>query len=282
MNRKPSCKFYAMRFALIGLLLPTLSVFSPPILARTINACSIQDTTPSAPAKKISVLLVIIDKDITTVEMEALEKIELPLNKKIVFTVDAKGKLKGFDLNSGAGGCGITVDEQELYPLVIHGVEGGCGTRSFDLAQLEKIHAGLIPENTQVILGGIPQDPQGFDAYKAKMLGIQYDEHKKRVAELEAKNWEEVTEDAHDTFSAPVSDAGIQNITTRMERCLNANKELMVVINNGKPQSSIPALKELNIKRMETHRKSKFYYLQGTTQIVRSEWLGLRVEIFTE
>lgn len=231
----------------------------------------------------ISLVLVIIGKDITSVEMEALKKIKLPFNLDLRFSLDQQGKLKAVTLHSeGAGDCGLAVDDNNQLPLVLTGEIGGCGTQSFKLKLLEKVQQGQIEETTQVLTGGISFDPKSFEAYKTKIIDLQSNLHQKRLDKLAASNWEEEIEDASDEMRIPLLQDGLKTITSRLESCLRAGKELQVYINDGAPQSTIPLLSELKIKKLVTHWKSKNYYVKGTTQVEKTEWLGLRVEIFTE
>lgn len=231
----------------------------------------------------ISLVLVIIGKDITSAEMEALKKIELPFGLDLRFSLNQQGKLKSVTLHSeGAGDCGLAVDDNNPLPLVLTGEIGGCGTQSFNLKLLEKVQKGQIEESTQVLTGGIPLDPNSFEAYKTKIIDLQSNLHQKRLEKLAANNWTEEIEDASDEMRIPLLEDGQKTMTDRMKSCLRAGKELQVYINDGAPQSTIPLLSELKIKKFATHWKSKNYYFKGTTQIEKTEWLGLRVEIFTE
>lgn len=266
MNRKSSSKIYCLRYALMTMLLPILSFA----------------TTPKEKTN-ISLVLVIIGKDITSAEMEALKKTELPFGLDLQFSLDQQGKLKAVTLHSeGAGDCGLAVDDNNPLPLVLTGEIGGCGSQNFNLKLLEKIQKGQIEESTQVLMGGIPSDPTGLEAYKAKILDLQSNAHQRRMDKLAANNWTEEVENAHDEMRIPLLEDGQKTMTARMKSCLKAGKELQVYINDGAPQSTIPALSELKIKKFLTHWKSKNYYFKGTTQIQKTEWLGLRVEIFTE
>ena len=266
MNRKSSSITYCLGYALMAMLLPILSFA----------------TTPKEKTN-ISLVLVIIGKDITSAEMEALKKTELPFGLDLQFSLDQQGKLKAVTLHSeGAGDCGLAVDDNNPLPLVLTGEIGGCGSQSFNLKLLEKIQKGQIEESTQVLMGGIPSDPTGLEAYKAKILDLQSNAHQRRMDKLAANNWKEEVENAHDEMRIPLSESVIATMTDRMKNCLKAGKELQVYINDGAPQSTIPALSELKIKKFLTHWKSKNYYFKGTTQIQKTEWLGLRVEIFTE
>ena len=231
----------------------------------------------------ISLVLVIIGKDITSAEMEALKKTELPFGLDLRFSLDQQGKLKAVILHSeGAGDCGLAVDDNNPLPLVLTGEIGGCGSQSFNLKLLEKLQKGQIEKSTQVLTGGIPLDPNSFEAYKTKILDLQSNLHQKRLEKLAANNWTEEVEDASDEMRIPLLEDGQKTMTDRMKSCLKAGKELQVYINDGAPQSTIPLLSELKINKLKTHWKSKNYYFKGTTQIERTEWLGLRVEIFTE
>jgi BlaR1 peptidase M56 len=240
------------------------------------------DITPKEKTA-ISLVLVIIGKDITSTEMEALKKTELPFKLDLRFSLDQQGKLKAVTLHSeGAGDCGLAVDANNPLPLVLTGEIGGCGSQSFTLKLLEKVQKGQIEKSTQVLTGGIPLDPTGFEAYKTKIIDLQSNSHQRRLEKLAANNWTEEIEDAHDEMRIPLSEGGLETMIDRMKSCLRAGKELQVYINDGAPQSTIPLLNELQIKKFATHWKSKNYYFKGTTQIQKTEWLGLRVEIFTE
>ena len=266
MNRKPSSIIYCLRYALMAILLHILPL-----------AITAKEKT------NISLVLVIIGKDITSTEMEALKKTELPFGLDLRFSLDQQGKLKAVILHSeGAGDCGLAVDDNNPLPLVLTGEIGGCGSRSFNLKLLEKIQKGQIEESTQVLMGGIPSDPTGLEAYKTKILDLQSNSHQKRLEKLAANNWTEEIEDASDEMRIPLSESAVETMTDRMKSCLRAGKELQVYINDGTPQSTIPELNELKVKKLLTHWKSKNYYFKGTTQIQKTEWLGLRVEIFTE
>ena len=266
MNLKSSFITYCLGYALMAMLLPILSFAITP-----------QEKT------NISLVLVIIGKDITSAEMETLKKIELPFGLDLRFSLDQQGKLKAATLHSeGAGDCGLAVDDNNPLPLVLTGEIGGCGSQSFNLKLLEKIQKGQIEESTQVLMGGIPADPTGLEAYKTKILDLQSNAYQRRMDKLAANNWTEEIEDAHDEMRIPLSESAVETMTDRMKSCLRAGKELQVYINDGAPQSTIPELKELKVKKLITHWKSKNYYFKGTTQIQKTEWLGLRVEILTE
>lgn len=236
------------------------------------------------PPSEINTVLIIVDLDIDHAELERLAKTSLKINKRITYTLDEKGRLSSIALEdiNGHGLCRIYAGENSEFPLVIQGHEGGCGTEAFDFNILKKMQTGNWSKNMQVILGGIPSAPQEFEAYKAKILSNQNNTYLRRLLTLESKKWREVVEDGHSSFEGPISDEGIENISKRVERCIKAEKELMVSINDGPVQSVMPDLASLKVKRLNVHMKSRNFYVTGTTSVYRTDWLGLRVEIFTE
>lgn len=243
--------------------------------------------TPSpdtiTPQPEINTVLIIVDLDIDHAELERLAKTPLKINKRISYTLDAKGRLSSIALEDANGSvCRIYAGENSEFPLVIQGHESGCGTEGFDFNILKKMQSGNWSKTMQVVMGGIPSDPEGFEAYKTKILSNQNNTYLRRLLTLEAQKWREVVEDGHFSFEGPISDQGIENIRNRVERCIKAEKELMVSINNGPAQSTMPDLASLKVKRLNVHMKSRNFYVTGTTSIYRTDWLGLRVEIFTE
>ncbi len=235
------------------------------------------------PPSEINTVLIIVDLDIDQAELERLTKIPLKINKRISYTLNENGRLSSIALEDNNGGlCRIYAGENSEFPLVIQGHESGCGTEAFDFNILKKMQTGNWNKNMQVLMGGIPSAPQEFEAYKAKILSNQNNTYLRRLLTLESKKWREVVEDGHSSFEGPISDEGIENISKRVERCIKAEKELMVSINDGPVQSAMPDLASLKIKRLNVHMKSRNFYVTGTTSIYRTDWLGLRVEIFTE
>lgn len=247
----------------------------------TLNQNPSPDTI--TPPSEINTVLIIVDLDIDHAELERLAKTSLKINKRITYTLDEKGRLGSIALEDANGsGCRIYAGENSEFPLVIQGHEGGCGTEGFDFNILKKMESGNWSKNMQVVMGGIPLDPEGFEAYKTKILSNQNNTYLRRLLTLESKKWREIVEDGHASFEGPISDQGIENIRNRVERCIKAEKELMVSINDGPLQSTMPDLANLNVKRLNLHIKSRNFYVTGTTSIYRTDWLGLRVEIFTE
>ena len=198
--------------------------------------------------------------------------------------MNENGRLSSLALEDINGGlCRIYAGENSEFPLVIQGHEGGCGTEAFDFNILKKMQTGNWSKDMQVIIGGIPLDPQGFEAYKTKILSNQNNTYLRRLLTLESKKWREIVEDGQSTFEGPLSEEGIANIYNRVARCIKAEKELVVSINGGPEQSTMPDLASLKVKkRLAIHIKSRNFYVTGTTSVYRTEWLGLRVEIFTE
>jgi BlaR1 peptidase M56 len=234
------------------------------------------------PQPEINTVLIIVDLDIDHAELERLAKTPLKINKRISYTLDEKGRLGSIALEDANGSsCRIYAGENSEFPLVIQSHEGGCGTEGFDFNILKKMQTGNWSKNMQVIMGGIPSAPQEFEAYKAKILSNQNNTYLRRLLTLESKKWREVVEDAHSSFEGPISDEGIDNIRNRIERCIKAEKELIVSINDGPVQSTMPDLASLKIKHLNVHMKSRNFYVTGTTSIYRTDWVGLRVEIFT-
>lgn len=235
------------------------------------------------PPSETNFILIIVDLDIDHAELERLTKIPLKINKRISYTLNENGRLSSLALEDTNGGlCRIYAGENSEFPLVIQGHESGCGTEAFDFNILKKMQTGNWSKDMQVIIGGIPLDPQGFEAYKTKLLSNQNNTYLRRLLTLEAKKWREIVEDGHSTFEGPLSEEGIANISNRVERCIKAEKELMVSINGGPDQPTMPDLASLKVKRLAIHIKSRNFYVTGTTSVYRTEWLGLRVEIFTE
>lgn len=235
------------------------------------------------PANNITSILVVVDLDISREELERLANTPLPWGKKLRYTTDASGRLKSLIFETpNINSCSIASGENSEFPLVIFGTENSCSTRNFDFNTLKQIQHAKEYQNSLIITGGIPLDQQGFEAYKAKILSNQNNAYLRRLINLEANRWQEDIEDGRMVFEGPISDEGLKNVLTRVNRCLKAEKELSVSINNGPEQADMPDLASLKITRLEMHLKSKQYYITGTTNVYRTEWLGMRVNIFTE
>lgn len=258
-----------------------------PALSRTesTNTALVPNPSPDTilPPTEINAILIIVDRDIDHTELEKLTKIPLKLNKRLSYTLTENGRLSALRLGEidGEWLCTISSENSE-FPLIILASEGSCSIENFDFDILKKIQTGNWSKNMQVIIGGIPLDAQGFEAYKIKILSNQNNTYLRRLLTLEAKKWREIVEDGHSTFEGPLSEEGIANIRNRVERCIKAEKELMVSINGGPDQSTMPDLASLKVKRLAIYIKSRNFYVTGTTSVYRTEWLGLRVEIFTE
>jgi len=235
------------------------------------------------PANAITSVLVVVDLDISREELERLANTPLPWGRRLRYTTDASGRLKSliFETPNGSS-CSIASGENSEFPLVIFGTENSCITRAFDFSTLKQIQHTKEYQNSLIITGGIPLDQQGFEAYKVKILSNQNNAYLRRLINLEANRWQEDIEDGRMVFEGPLSDEGLKNVLTRVNRCLKAEKELSVSINNGPEQADMPDLANLKITRLEMHLKSKQYYITGTTNVYRTEWLGMRVDIFTE
>lgn len=235
------------------------------------------------PANAITSVLVVVDLDISREELEKLANTALPWGKRLRYTTDASGRLKSLIFETpNINSCSIASGENSEFPLVIFGTENSCSTRNFDFNTLKQIQHAKEYQNSLIITGGIPLDQQGFEAYKAKILSNQNNAYLRRLINLEANRWQEDIEDGRMVFEGPLSDEGLKNVLTRVNRCLKAEKELSVSINNGPEQADMPDLANLKITRLEMHLKSKQYYITGTTNVYRTEWLGMRVDIFTE
>jgi hypothetical protein len=74
----------------------------------------------------------------------------------------------------------------------------------------------------------------------------------------------------------------MKHLHDRVQKCLDEHKELVVIVNGGAPQSNLPKLENLKLTKIDSADKYSFYYVEGTTKLIKEEMVGLKLEIFTE
>lgn len=263
------------------------SVQAPSIEARQIKALSKPSIlsltiTPTEPKTDSSEFFIVIGPNASESEMEKLSRISYPLDRKFILDRNADNKLVGYTLKGkgSAAGNSLTVGEDRL-PSVLFGKKGSTGGEDqLSLEVLDKILAADW-DKTKIYCVGLPTTKEAIAALRPKALAIYEAGNLRRLIQLKALNWVHTYEKGHMTYTT-FTEKALNHLKSKVQKCAEGNLELIVTINGGAPQNTLPMLENLKLSRIEAHDKIAHYYQENTTKLIKEEPAGLRLEIFTE
>lgn len=279
MTRKSSPKVHLFGYGMVLALLPMLSVFNQPAF---LQAKEITATAPSEPKTDSAEFFIVVGPNATESELEQLSQMSFSFDKKLILDRDADKKLIGYTLKGkgGSSGISLTVGADRL-PSVVYAKKGYSGAE-------DQLSLGIIDEilaadwaKTKIYCVGLPATKQAIAALRPKALAIYEADQMRRLIQLKALNWVHAYERGHTTYNT-FTERALNHLKSRAQKCKEGNLELIVSINGGVPQNTLPDLENLKLSRIEVHDKIAHYYQENTTKLIKEELVGLRLEIFTE
>ena len=256
-------------------------------VSATKNTTPINPSSIATPAQKDTLLAtpdfyIIIGKNATSAELEKFStEASLPYNKKIAIEKDAQGNVTELGIKSDGAYCRSDLtDFPEGLPAVLIGRKGGCGFSYLELSVLDNL-AAADWSSRKIYTIGIPTTKQALEAFRPRAIAVQEEREARMLARLKACNWVDTHYYSHMTYNN-FTEKAIKHLHDRVQKCLDEHKELVVIVNGGAPQNSLPKLENLKLTKIDSADKYSFYYVEGTTKLIKEEMVGLKLEIFTE
>ncbi|WP_373551321.1 M56 family metallopeptidase [Haliscomenobacter sp.] len=229
-----------------------------------------------------SEFFIVIGPNATESEMEKLSEMSFPLDRKLILDRNADNKLIGYTLKGkgSASGNSMPIGEDRL-PSVLFGKKGSTGGE--DQLSLEVLDVILAADwdKTKIYCVGLPATKEAIAALRPKALAIYEAGNLRRLIQLKALNWVHTYEKGHMTYTT-FTEKTLNHLKGKVQKCTEGNLGLIVTINGGAPQNTLPVLENLKLSRIEAHDKIAHYYQENTTKLIKEEPAGLRLEIFTE
>ena len=244
---------------------------------------SIITPTESSEPKTDSVeFFIVVGPRATESEMEKLSQMSFSFDKKLVLDKNADNKLIGYTLQGKRSSSGNSMPTgEDRLPGVVYAKKGYGGAE-------DQLSLGIIDEilaadwaKIKIYCVGLPATKQAIAALRPKALAIYEADEMRRLIQLKALNWVHTYEKGHTTYNT-FTEKALNHLKNRVQKCKEGNLELIVTINGGAPQNTLPVLENLKLSRIEVHDKIAHYYQENTTKFIKEEPAGLRLEIFTE
>ena len=244
---------------------------------------SIITPTESSEPKTDSVeFFIVVGPRATESEMEKLSQMSFSFDKKLVLDKNADNKLIGYTLQGKRSSSGNSMPTgEDRLPGVVYAKKGYGGAE-------DQLSLGIIDEilaadwaKIKIYCVGLPATKQAIAALRPKALAIYEADEMRRLIQLKALNWVHTYEKGHTTYNT-FTEKALNHLKNRVQKCKEGNLELIVTINGGAPQNTLPVLENLKLSRIEVHDKIAHYYQENTTKLIKEELVGLRLEIFTE
>lgn len=322
MNRKPSSNLYLLRYAAMGMMLPTFILFNKPSQASiTVKASDqsarpaldnkpvseqptmvnlpapgpqetlpmklkpvLSNTTPQDTAKEEEFsFMLIVNPNLDAAQQEKIRNEKFPLGKRLELTKNSAGRITGAKMvNESGGNCYTSHDANDDLPIVLYGGKNNCGTGTFDTDMLNKLIANQWPKNTKVMTYGIPSDPLLLEAYRIKILAANELYTQDRLKFLASKNWIVSNANGSTTYRMPVKDDAWSRVKKQVQSIATEGKSYVVIVNGYTYQSELPSIELSKITKMIVYNETTTEYIEGTLNVKKHEQSGLRVEITTE
>lgn len=279
MMRKSSPKVHLFGYAMVLALLPMLSVVNQPAFLQTKE---IPATERSEPKTDSVEFFIVVGPNATEIELEKLSRMSFSFDRKLVLDRDANNKLIGYTLKGKGSSSGISLTKgEDRLPSVVYAKKGYGGAEDqLSLGTIDEILAADWGK-TKIYCVGLPATKQAIAALRPKALAIYEADQMRRLIQLKALNWVHAYEKGHTTYNT-FTEKTLNHLKNRVQKCKESNLELIVSINGGTPQNTLPVLENLKLSRIEAHDKIAHYYQENTTKLIKEELVGLRLEIFTE
>lgn len=279
MNRKSSPKVHLLGCAMVLSTLPVLSVFNQPALLQGQEIIAPQ---PIEPKTDSSEFFIVVGPNATESELEKLSRMSFSFDRKLILDRNADNKLIGYTLKGKGSSSGNSMSsEKDRLPGVVYAKKGYSGAE--DQLSLKTVDEILAADwdKTKIYCVGLPATKQAIAALRPKALAIYEANQMRMLTELKALNWVHTYERGHTTYNT-FTEKALNHLKNRAQKCKEGNLELIVSINGGTAQNTLPALENLKLSRIEVHDKIAHYYQENTTKLIKEELVGLRLEIFTE
>lgn len=323
MNQKPSPRTYALRYALIGILLPSLPMFNRPITPpesivtnkdyslNTIEATrfsqkqtlrvnkpqldptkAAQPPVPSPNKIRPAVLptsslsnvrlpfYILIGNNTTEKDLEKLKKVPILEGHRIEYEKE-NGVIHTIRIVTNTGSCGIQRAEWtgELPGMLEISGKGGCGAGPS--VQDFNFLLSANWDSIRVYATGFKVTKRYISKIIPKAVALQENAIKNRLKALENMNW--VDEREHgSTQIIKFDEPNKQYLRNQVQKCITENKQLVIRINDGEPQTNLPVLEELKLKQILIREKHQYSYEPGTLNLINVKWIGLKLDIYTE
>lgn len=318
MNRKPSSNLYLLRYAAMGMMLPTFILFNKPSQVSVTEKASKQSDWPVLDNKPVSEqptilqlkapivpiqkkteqitpitrdttkeeelsFMLIINPNLDADQQEKIRNEKFPLGKKLELTKNSAGRITGVKMQNESGGnCYTSHEANDDLPIVLYGGRNSCGTGSFDTDVLDKLIANQWPKNTKVMTYGIPSDPLLLETYRIKILAAKELNTQERLKFLASKNWIVSNSNSSTTYRMPVKDDAWSRVKKQVQAITAEGKPYVVIVNGYTYQSELPNIELSKITKMIVHDETTTEYIEGTLNVKKHEQSGLRVEITLE
>lgn len=279
MTRKSSPKVHLFGYAMGLALLPLLSVFNQPAFVQANEPTVIERNEPKTDSAEF---FIVVGPNATESELEKLSRMSFSFDRKLILDRNADNKLIGYTLKGKGSSSGITLTAgADRLPSVVYAKKGYGGAEDqLSLGTIDEILAADW-DKTKIYCVGLPTNKQAIAALRPKALAIYEADQMQRLIQLKALNWVHTYERGHTTYNT-FTEKALNHLKNRAQKCKEGNLELIVSINGGTPQNTLPVLENLKLSRIEAHDKIAHYYQENTTKLIKEEPAGLRLEIFTE
>lgn len=322
MNRKPASNLYLLRYAAMGMMLPTFILFNKPSQESLMVKASdpfvwpLLDTKPvfeqptivhlpapkpsetaqikkkveqrttiaqdTAKEEEISFML-IVNPNLDADQQEKIRNEKFPLGKKLELTKNSAGRITGARmLNESGGNCYTSHDSNDDLPIVLYGGRNSCGTGTFDTDVLDKLIANQWPKTMKVMTYGIPSDPLLLESYRIKILATKELYSQERLKFLASKNWIVSNSNGSTTYRMPVKEDAWSRVKRQVQSIAAQGKPYVVIVNGYTYLSELPSIEFSKITKMIVYNETTTEYIEGTLNVKKHEQSGLRVEISLE
>ena len=322
MNRKPSSNLYLLRYAAMGMMLPTFILFNKPsqaivtVKASNQFASQMLDNKPVSkppnlvnlpaprPQEKIPMkqkpilsatptqdtakeeefsFMLIVNPNLDAAQQEKIRNEKFPLGKKLELTKNGAGRITGARMvNESGGNCYTSHEANDDLPIVLYGGRNSCGTGTFDTDVLDKLIANQWPKTIKVMTYGIPSDPLLLEAYRIKILSAKELYTQERLKFLASKNWIVSNANGSTSYRIPVKEDTWSRVKKQVQIMTAEGKPYVVIVNGYTYQSELPNIELSKITKMIVHDETTTEYIEGTLNVKKHVQSGLRVEISLE
>lgn len=242
---------------------------------------SVSNIEPDELKPDSSDFFIVVGPNATEIEMEKLSKIRLSFGKQLILNRSADNKLVGYTIKGAIGACGNSIPTgKDDLPSIVYSKKMSCGSSNYlRLNILDEILAADWSK-IKIYCIGLPTTKQAIAALRPRALAFFEAEEAQKLARLKAVNWVYTYDYGHQSYGS--SERALTLLKNKVQKCIDAKLELIVTINGGAPQNTLPALENLKLTQIKACDRKTDYYQENTTKLIKEEISGLRVDIFTE